>query len=697
MSVRRLLRHQMLAVFASLLVTACNGDTPSGQRLNLDTFSSQLGVQLNYMDQNVRPQDDLYRFVNGRWLAAVEVPADGSSYGAFEELASRADLQLSDIIRRIVAAPEESLDANQRRIRNLYLSLADAERAETLGLTPLDGIREKIAALQDKTGLAGLFAEFQVMGLTAPLQFLVLPDNFDTSIHAGYLDQSGLGLPNRGYYFPEDAAGDAPEEATTEALLGDYETHIARMLGLAGAGNQASRAKGVLALETRLARGHVGPAFLRDRGKMYNPASPADIARMAPNQDWGEYFAALGVAAPARLILRQPDYLGALNGALEDFSLEVWRDYLTFHLLDDMADVLPAAVREARFDFYQRRLRGVQKPRPRDRRAATLVNRILGDALGPYYVAEHFSPRSRARVGRMVGNIRAAFAGRIRALEWMGPETRAMALQKLAALTVKVGYPEVWRSYEGLEMRADDAAGNLLRAGRADWRRITGKLGKPVDRREWMVSPQLVNAFYNAATNEIVFPAGILQPPFFDPQAEEAVNYGAIGAVIGHEISHAFDDQGRKSDGRGNLRDWWQPADAQEFERRARALVRQYETYEPVAGLALDGRLTLGENIGDRGGLLAAYDAYRISLKGRRSLRIMNFSGEQRFFIGWAQIWRRVYTADDLRRRLLNDSHPPGEYRVNGSVANLAAFHDAFQVIEGDRLYLPPGERVTIW
>jgi putative endopeptidase len=665
------------------------GGTTAGLNAQMPASPPALGIDTTQLDRGVRPQDDFFRYVNGSWLKSVRIPEDRSRYGAFEELAERTDQALLAIIEEATAARRAEPGSDEQKVGDLYRSFMDTARVEALGVEPLRPELRRIQALGSRKELPAHFARLRRMGVGLPFGFYVGQDAKQSDRYIAYLSQSGLGLPDRDYYLKQD---DKFEQAR-QAYLRYAET----MLRLAGHRNPAEAARQILALETALAERHWERARSRDREATYNLFSVEQLAREHPNLGWRTFLDAADAEQTPGVVVRQPDYLRALDQLIATTPLDTWKAYLTLSLLDTYAGQLSRPFADARFDFSGRALQGLEEQRPRWKRGVDQVEAVLGMPLGRMYVRRHFRPEAKARMERLVDNLRVAFREGIDGLEWMGPETRAQAKDKLAKFTVKIGYPDRWPDYSGLEVRADDLVGNVMRSRAFEYGRMVGRLGQPIDREEWGMTPQTVNAYYSPSKNEIVFPAAILQPPFFDVEADDAVNYGAIGGVIGHEISHGFDDQGRRSDGEGNLRDWWTETDARAFEQRADMLVEQYAGYEPVEGLPINGRLTLGENIGDLSGLAVAYQAYRRSLDGAEAPIIGGFTGDQRFFMGWAQIWRNLYREEALRQRLLTDSHSPGEYRVNGVLVNLPEFYAAFGVEPGDRMYLAPEKRVKIW
>lgn len=645
-----------------------------------------LGLDTANFDRSVRPQDDLFRFVNGGWLARAEIPADASSWGSFNELRERSRDALRAILEES-ARPGAKGDA--RRIGDLYASYMDSARVERLGIAPLTADLAAIAAVRTAGDLPAAFARNARLGVRGPLSVGVGPDQKDSRSNIVGVSQSGLGMPDRDYYLREDPKTTATRKA--------YEAYVTRLLTLANQPDPASAAARIVALETAIARRHWDRARNRDRNATYNRMTTGELAALLPSYDIRRYLVLAGLGKAKEVVVRQPDYLKGLDSIVAATPVGTWRDYLTFHLLDAYAYELPSAFQQARFEFRNRTLSGQAEIAPRWKRGVAEVEGALGESVGRVYVQRHFRPEAKARMDEMVKNLRAAYAIGIDSLEWMTPATRAAAKEKLAKFTVKIAYPDKWRDYSALVIRRDDLVGNIKRANAFQYAEMVARLGKPVDRARWGMTPQTVNAYYNPTNNEIVFPAAILQPPFFDVNADDAVNYGAIGAVIGHEIGHGFDDQGRKSDGDGNLRDWWTASDAAAFDERAAKLGAQYAVISPVDDLHINPALTMGENIGDLSGLAQAYRAYRLSLGGKEPPVIAGFTGDQRFFMGFAQIWRTKYRGEALRQQLLTDPHSPGMARGFVPIVNSDAFQKAFNVQPGDRMYRAPEERVRIW
>lgn len=650
-----------------------------------------LGVDLDNMDRSIEPQEDFFQYMNGGWLAETEIPDDRSRWGSFDALNERAEEQVLALVQDVANTPGHVPGSDEQKVADMYRSFMGQPIIETMGLQPLE---EALAAIDDLQGhdeLPVFWSRQITQRVTTPLTFGVNQDPGQSDRYVTVLNQSGLGLPDREYYLSED------ERFVT--LRGQYREHIARMLSLAEISDPDEAATAILDIETRLAESHWTRAENRDRTATYNLMTVEELAQDTPDFDWRTFLNDAGLEEARDVVVRQPDYLAAVASLYRDVPVEQWQDYQRFHLLRRYADYLPPRFVEENFSFYGRILRGQPEMQSRERRAIDAVESALGFMVGRLYVNEHFQQESRERMEDLVDNLLVAFEDAIDGLEWMGEETRAEAQAKLDNLTTKIGHPneDAWRDYSCVAIAADDLVGNIQRSTECDWERIRDRLGQPVDREEWFMTPQTVNAYYSPSNNEIVFPAAILQPPFFNVEAEDAVNYGAIGGVIGHEITHAFDDQGRRSDGEGNLRDWWTEADAERFNERAQQMVDQYDGYEPLPGLFIQGDVALGENIADLGGLTVAYQAWEHSLEEESAPVIEGFSGAQRFFMGWGQVWRIKYRDEALQQQLMTGPHSPGEYRVIGVLSNMPEFYEAFDVDEGDGMYLPPEERVKIW
>jgi putative endopeptidase len=647
-----------------------------------------LGIAVEHMDRTVRPQDDFFSFVSGNWVKTTAIPADQTIYGSFAILRE----ETSDKVRALVqsAATDKTAPAGSvvRKVGDFYRAYMDEARIEQLGLKPLQGELARIAAVKTHADLPAAFANATTIGVRTPFSAGVQQDAKKSDVYIVGIGQSGLGMPDRDYYLRNDEK--------FASVRKSYTDYITRMLELAKQPDAAGAAQRIVALETKLAEKQWDRAKNRDRNATYNKFTQAELAKLS-SFPWTTYFTGIGLTNPGDVIVRQPDYLQALDAVIAETPVSTWKEYMTFALLNEFANVLPRAFVDANFDFGGKVISGAQEQRTRDKRATSAAEGAIGEAVGQLYVEKHFNPAAKARMDELVKNLLAAFKVGIDELEWMSPETKAQAQEKLAKFKVKIGYTEKWQDYTALDIRPDDALGNALRASKFRQQENVKRLGKPVERWRWGFLPQTVNASYNSSNNEITFPAGILQPPFFNVDADDAVNYGAIGAVIGHEISHGFDDQGRKSDGDGNLRDWWTAEDAKKFEERTTKLGAQYESYSPIDNLKINGKLTMGENIGDLSGLAVAYRAYKISLQGKEAPVIDGFTGDQRFFMGWAQVWRIKAREAALRNQLLTDSHSPGQYRAFVPLTNFDPFYAAWNVKPGDKLYREPADRVKIW
>jgi predicted metalloendopeptidase len=658
---------------------------------DLPTPAAASGVDLQYIDPAVRAQDDFFAHLNGKWLKNTEIPADRSSWGTIAMLREQVQPHLRALIEEAGRDPANRAGSPGRKIADLYASFMDQERLDKLGYKPLTGELSRIRGLRDKKAIPALIAHLQKIGVAAPYAISVSQDSRASTRYAAYITQSGLGLPDRDYYLKQD-------DARLAGIRAKYEQHVAATLALAGHAEPARAAKDIVALETALAGQQWTRVQLRDPVKRYNKMDFAQLAALTPGFDWKAALAAAGVAVKTDyVIVAQPSYLSELDGVLAATDLATWKAYFEWQLLRSYAEFLSKPFADADFAFYGVVVTGTPDDRPRWKKGVATVETSLGEALGQRYAARHFPAERRSRMQQLVDNLLAAYRDSIDTLDWMGAETKREAQAKLAKFRPKIGYPDKWRDYAKLAIVRTDLAGNIMRARSFAYDYELGKLGKPVDRAEWGMTPQTVNAYYSSTMNEIVFPAGILQPPFFDMSADDAVNYGAIGAVIGHEISHGFDDRGSQSDGDGNLRVWWSDEDRARFRAKTDALVRQYSAYSPLPGYAVNGELTLGENIADNAGLSIAYKAYLRSLNGKPAPVIDGLTGEQRFYMGWGQVWRSKMREAQQIMQIKTDPHSPGQFRTNGSLRNQPGFHDAFKVEQGDRMYLAPAERVLIW
>ncbi len=647
------------------------------------------GIEMQNIDTSVRPQDDFYLYVNGGWLKTHEIPPEKTAIGAFYDLRDKADEDVRAIIEDVAGRKDLKPGTDEQKVADLYRSWMDVERLNALGLKPIEADLAAIDALADASAVAAWLGRQQARGGPTALHFYVGVDAKDSERYAAHVWQGGLGLPDRDYYLE-----DSPRK---QELRQKYVQHIERMLGLLGLDDTARRAQQVMAFETAIARLHWTRVQSRDSEKRYNKFSLQALKAQAPEFDWQAWLTALGVPGLDEIIVNQPDFVLGFGKLLAETDMDTVRNWLRWQLLEDSAHVLSEDIDKANFEFYGKVLSGQQERKPRWKRGVRVVNRTLGEVIGKLYVARHFKPEAKARMQELVENLRKAYAKSIDELEWMSPETKARAKAKLAAFTPKVGYPDRWEDYSALEIRADDLLGNLRRAAAVEHGKDLEKIGQPIRTWEWGMTPQTVNAYYSPTRNEIVFPAAILQPPFFNMEADDAVNYGGIGAVIGHEMGHGFDDQGSRYDGDGNLQNWWTEQDLEEFRQRTARLVEQYNGYYPFPDVHVNGELTLGENIGDLAGVTIALKAYRMALNGQEAPVIDGLTGMQRFFMGYAQIWRNKMREEALRNRLTTDPHSPGHYRANGPLSNVPEFYQTFDVQPGDEMYIPPEKRVKIW
>jgi putative endopeptidase len=648
------------------------------------------GIEVDRLTSEYRPQDDLYRYVNGSWLRDTAIPADKAVYGAFHVLADKSEADVRAILEE-AAASGAAEGTDQRKIGDLYAAFLDEAAAERLGAGPITADLALIDAITDREGLVRAMGTLTRGGVDGAFHWWVNTDAKASDQYIVYLHQGGLGLPDESYYREEQFAG----------IRDAYLAHLGRMLALAGRSDPEGTARRVFELERTLAAGHWDRVTARDATKAYTKLDRAALQALSGSFDWGVWLEAQQARADAldEVVVRQPGYLEAFAAALETVPLDDWKAWLAWRVVLGTAALLSSDFVNENFAFYGTTLSGTPELRDRWKRAVSAVEGTLGEAVGRLYVERIFPPEAKERMVELVVNLIEAYRQRISALDWMGDGTKARALAKLEQFTPKIGYPDEWRDYSTLQIVRGDLVGNLRRGAAFELERELGKLGKPVDRAEWFMTPQTVNAYYNPGLNEIVFPAAILQPPFFDPTADDAVNYGGIGAVIGHEIGHGFDDQGSKYDGAGNLVDWWTQEDRAGFEARTKTLISQYDVLEPelTPGHLVNGALTIGENIGDLGGLAIAHVAYRIALGEDDGPALDGFTAAQRFFLGWAQVWRTKAREAETLRRLAVDPHSPPEFRCNAVVRNIDAFHKAFGVTEGDALWLAPADRVRIW
>jgi putative endopeptidase len=643
------------------------------------------GFDLSGMDRSVKPGDDWFNYVNGTWAANTPIPADKSSYGGFAILRDLSEVR----VRKLVEGYEPAAPGDAGKVARLYASFMDQARADRLDMQPIRPRLNEIRAIRTKEAMArDMGAAFTKFGSSFFGAF-VNDDSKNPDFYALYMGQSGLGLGDRELYLQEQHAGRKAR----------YQQYVGQMLDRIGWPNADRVAADVVAMETRIAQAHWTRAESRDRDKTYNLTTIDELESQAPGFPWRTFLNAAGLARADKAIVAQNTAFPKIAAVFAETPLETLKAWQAFRVADSAAPYLSERFVQAQFEFRGKYLNGTPQLRERWKRGVSLTEGAMGEAIGRDYVELYFPPESKAKMDRLVADLRTALQGRIDKLEWMGPETKAQAQAKLAKFGVKIGYPDKWRDYSGLDFRADDLVGNVERASRFEWNYRIGRLGQRVDELEWGMTPQTVNAYYSPPKNEIVFPAAILQPPFFDPDADPAVNYGAIGGVIGHEFTHGFDDQGRKSDGDGRLRDWWTAEDAARFEAEAAKLGAQYESVEfpNLPGMKINGRVSMGENIADLGGVLMAHDAYRLSLGGEPAPVLDGFTGDQRLFLAWGQVWRTLWRDEALRQQLINGPHSPGQVRAVNPLRNIDAWYDAFGVKEGDAHYIKPEDRVRIW
>jgi predicted metalloendopeptidase len=651
------------------------------------------GIDRRGIDESVRPQDDLFLYSNGEWLKHTPIPPDKSTYGSFEMLGDEAQLQIREILEE-AAEGDQATGSEEQKIGDFYQSYMDEAAVDQRGLEPLRTELAEIDRLSTPEAIVRHWGYLETIGIGSPITFYVDQDDKDSSAYLAAVTQSGTTLPDRGYYLE-----DVPKYLEAREALKRY---VSTLFELAELRSDDSIADEILALETKLAAVQWERTDLRDAHKRYNKHTIAQLTDLAPALPWNEYLAAAGATDLDHLNVATPSYFAALQEIVAETPLEVWRQYLRFRIVDAYASALPTEFVDANFALYGKELAGVPELKPRWKRAVDTISGTrgmgtLGDAVGRIYVKRHYPAEAEARMDELIQNLLKSFELSIHDLKWMTPETKKRALEKLAKISTKIGHTKKWRDYSQLEVRPADLIGNLMRSARVENQRMLDKLGQPVDRDEWFMTPQTVNAYYNASLNEIVFPAAILQPPYFDFTADDAKNYGSIGAIIGHEISHAFDDQGSKYDGDGNLNDWWTDQDRAAFAKLTGRLVEQYDAYTPLSGRSVNGKLTLGENIADLSGMSVAYKAYQLALDGHEPPELDGWTGPQRFFLGWGQSWRRKYRDAELLSRLLVDPHSPAAFRANGPATDFDPFYKAFGVEPGDSLFKPPAERIGIW
>ena len=663
-----------------LVITGCKEEAKIEKELTS-------GILSENMDTSVNPGDDFTAYVNGAWVKNTEIPDDKASYGIGYILYEESEDNVKKIIEES-ASGDFAEGSDEQKVGDLYKSYMDLEKRNEIGVAPLGSEFDKIDAISSYDDLATYFAYANKYGINVPIGMFVWQDFKNPTIYTVYTWQSGLGLPDRDYYLNED-------DRSVE-IRAKYLEHMEKMFSLAGISDSKAAAATTMSLETKLAEKHMEKEKTRDLVALYNMFPVDTLSNIMPKFNWTAYLKEAGLDKQEKLGVLMLDYTKALDAIITSTDLDTWKTYLTWGVIDANASRLNEALDKQNWEFYSKELRGTKEQRPLWRRGVGSVNGTMGEVVGKVYVKKHFPPEAKERMETLVSNLIKAYEVSIKELDWMSDATKEEALDKLSKFTPKIGYPDKWKEYE-FEIKGDDFFGNMRRARLYEYNRELAKLGQPIDRDEWGMTPQTVNAYYNPTMNEIVFPAAILQAPFFNLNADDAVNYGSIGAVIGHEIGHGFDDSGSTFDGDGAMRNWWTDTDKEEFKKRTGALIEQYNQYEVLPGLNVNGEFTLGENIGDLGGLSIALKAYNMALNGADAPEMDGFTGEQRVFIGYAQSWRSKSRDEALRVQVNTDSHSPADFRVNGIVRNVPEFYTAFDVKEGDSLYLAPEKRVKIW
>jgi|SoiMethySBSTD1v2_1073268.scaffolds.fasta_scaffold03527_10 putative endopeptidase len=673
----------LLVLIAIARPTGQQGGAPS---TTLKPRFGTWGVDLTAMDRTVKPGDSFWHYVNGSWDKRTAIPADRTSAGVAVLLIEEAERQVRAIVEDVAREPARASGVG-RQVGDFYASWMDTAAIEAKGSGVLKPYLARIEAVRSRSDLVKLFA---APGYPSPVEVGIIPDPADPTRYVAAATQAGLGLGTRDYYLLQGEKYDAIRNA--------YKTYVVALHQLAGLGDAEGRAQRIIDLETAMAKVHWEPARRRDIKQIYNPMNRGQLNMLAPQFEWAVFLQEAGLANVPTVVAMETTAIAETGKLLDSVPLATWKEYVTLHFLRGHAEYLPQAFDDAHFKMFSTTLRGIPEQRERWKRGVELINDSLGEAIGRIYVERHYPAESNRQMSELIANLRGGLEARIAASPWMDEATKQQARAKLASFDPRIGYPSKWIDYTALKVDRGDLLGNTIRATEFAWKLQLDRLGKPVDRALWEMTPQTVNAYYNPLMNQITFPAAILQPPYFDPAADPAVNYGAIGAVIGHEIGHGFDDQGRQFDATGRIRDWWTAASAAEFAKRADLLGKQYDQFEPIAGTKVNGKLTMGENIGDLGGLEMAYAAYRryVAQHGEPPVRD-GFTGDQRFFLAYGQAWRSKLREDALRQRLLSDPHSPPEQRVNGVVRNVDAWYQAFDIKPGDKLYLPPGQRVRIW
>ncbi|WP_333875464.1 M13 family metallopeptidase [Flavobacterium sp.] len=670
------MRNATLTLLAALFLASCSQKELTS------------GITKKNMDTLVKPGDNFAMYVNGTWMKNTKIPADKASYGAFDMLYDQSQKDVKAIIEE-AAKGNNTEGSDEQKIGDYYASFMDRKGRDAKGIAPIQPELKAIDAIASYDDLAAYFGKANRAGVDIPFSVSVLADFKDPTKHTLITWQGGLGLPEREYYLSNDAK--------MTDIRQKYVAHIEKMFQLTNMPNAAESAAKIMALETALATQHMKKEDTRDIVKLYNAYAMADLKTLMPDFNWTAMLKNAGVDKEKKLVVTQVEYTKSLNNLIKNTPIDAWKTYLKWGVINKAAGLLTTALDKQNFEFYGKNLYGTESQQEDWKRAVEMVNGGLGEVVGKVYVKKHFSPEAKERMTQMVKNLLKAYAESIKTLDWMSPATKKEALKKVDNFMIKIGYPDKWRDYSALKIDKNDLYGNAARATEFEYNRNLAKLGKPVDRAEWGMNPQTVNAYYNPSLNEIVFPAAILKPPFFDLNADDAVNYGGIGAVIGHEIGHGFDDQGSAFDGTGTMKNWWTPQDLAAFKKRTAALVEQYNSFKAFPDLNVNGAFTLGENIGDLGGLSIAIKAYKATLNGKEAPVMDGFTGMQRVFLGWGQVWAEKIREEALRSQIAGDPHSPALFRVNGTVRNIPEFYEAFNIKPTDSLYLAPEKRVKIW
>lgn len=670
------MRNATLTLLAALCLASCSQKELTS------------GINKKNMDTLVKPGDNFAMYVNGAWMKTAKIPADKSSYGAFDMLYDQSQKDVKAIIEE-AAKGNNAEGTDEQKIGDYYASFMDRKGRDAKGIAPIQPELKAIDAIASYDDLAAYFGKANRAGVSIPFSVSVMSDFKDPTKHTLITWQGGLGLPEREYYLATDAK-------MTE-IRQKYVAHIEKMFQLTNMPNAAESAAKIMALETALATQQMKKEDTRDIVKLYNVYAVKDLKTLMPDFNWTAMLKNAGVDSEKKLVVTQVDYTKSLNNLIKNTPIDTWKTYLKWGVINGSAGLLTTALDKQNFEFYGKNLYGTESQQEDWKRAVEMVNGGLGEVVGKVYVKKHFSPEAKERMTQMVKNLLKAYAESIKTLDWMSAATKKEALKKVDNFMIKIGYPDKWRDYSALKIAKNDLYGNATRATEFEYNRNLAKLGKPVDRAEWGMNPQTVNAYYNPSLNEIVFPAAILKPPFFDLNADDAVNYGGIGAVIGHEIGHGFDDQGSAFDGTGTMKNWWTPQDLAAFKKRTAALVEQYNSFKAFPDLNVNGDFTLGENIGDLGGLSIAIKAYKATLNGKEAPVMDGFTGMQRVFLGWGQVWAEKIREEALRSQIAGDPHSPALFRVNGTVRNIPEFYEAFNIKPTDSLYLAPEKRVKIW